>query len=95
MKNKNLFIGIGIFVVLIISIIVIKNINIKSDANKKLDTVYVATGGGKEDFLADEDVLKILKKILGSCSNTDPVAFFNSKASVRNKELTVPEKTNT
>ena len=27
-----------------------------------LKTVYVATGGGKEDFLADEEVLKILKK---------------------------------
>ena len=28
---------------------------------KGLTTVYVATGGGKEDFLADEDVQKILK----------------------------------
>ena len=62
MKNKNLFIGIGIFVVLIISIIVIKNINIKSDANKKLDTVFVATGGGKEDFLSDEKVIEIINK---------------------------------
>ena len=62
MKNKNLFIGIVIFVVLIIIIIVIKNINIKSDANKKLDTVYVATGGGKEDFLSDEKVIEIINK---------------------------------
>ena len=27
-----------------------------------LTTVYVATGGGKEDFLADEDVVRILRK---------------------------------
>ena len=28
----------------------------------KLTTVYVATGGGKEDFLNDKEVVKILKK---------------------------------
>ncbi len=62
MKNKNLFIGIGIFIVLIISIVVIKNIGVKSNANKKLDTVFVATGGGKEDFLSDEKVIEIINK---------------------------------
>ena len=60
MKNKNLFIGIGIFVILIISIIIIKNIKVNSVSSKKLTTVYVATGGGKEDFLADNEVVKIL-----------------------------------
>ena len=30
--------------------------------SKHLTTVYVATGGGKEDFLADEDIKKILEK---------------------------------
>ena len=65
MKNKKLFLGIGIFVVLIISIILIKNFSTKSNGEddvRGLTTVYVATGGGKEDFLADPDVVKILKK---------------------------------
>jgi len=65
MKNKKALFGIILFIFLIIAIIVIKNIsdndvdNILSD---KLTTVYVATGGGKEDFLKDKDVIKILKK---------------------------------
>ena len=67
MKKKQI-IGIVIFVVLIIAIVAIKLIN---DANnsengvvsdKDLTTVYVATGGGKEDFLADEDVVKIMRE---------------------------------
>ena len=64
MMNKKTFIGITIFVVLIILIIFIK---VSKDKNGKdifsgnLTTIYVATGGGKEDFLADPDVKKILK----------------------------------
>ena len=65
MKNKKPLIGILIFVILIVAIIVIKHIS-DSDTGSvlsgKLTTVYVATGGGKEDFLNDEDVQKILKK---------------------------------
>ena len=62
MKNKKFFIGIGIFIVLIILIIVIKNIGDSGNiGGKKLIDVYVATGGGKEDFLSDEEVIKILK----------------------------------
>jgi len=62
--NKKQIIGIVIFVVLILGIIGIKfftsgDINV-SGGNYK--TVYVATGGGKEDFINDEDVIKILKK---------------------------------
>ena len=52
MKNKKLFLGIGIFVVLIISIILIKNFSTKSNGEddvRGLTTVYVATGGGKEE----------------------------------------------
>ena len=60
MNNKKLFIGIGIFIVLIISIILIKNIS-NNKTNNKLIDVYVATGGGEEDFLSDEEVIKILK----------------------------------
>ena len=62
--NKKQIIGIVIFVVLIISIICIKfftsgDVGI---SNGNYTTVYVATGGGKEDFINDEDVIKILKK---------------------------------
>ena len=64
MKNKKTIIGIIIFVILIIAIVVFKKF---SDSNinvgfNKLTQVYVATGGGKEDFLADPDINKILKK---------------------------------
>ena len=66
MKNKNLYIGIGIFIALILLIIGIKACNNKKEKeekeNSKLTTIYVATGGGKEDFLADPDVQKILKE---------------------------------
>ena len=65
MKNKKPLIGIILFAILILAIIVIKNIN-DNDSDSflsgKLTTVYVATGGGKEDFLSDKDVIKILKK---------------------------------
>jgi hypothetical protein len=64
MKNKKTIIGIILFIVLVIAIIVIKNIS-DNDSDSilsgKLTTVYVATGGGKEDFLNDKDVQKILK----------------------------------
>ena len=62
MKNKKLLLGIFIFIVLIVTIIVMKNMETKKEDVKGLTTVYVATGGGKEDFLADEDVVNILNK---------------------------------
>ena len=61
--NKKQIIGIVIFVVLIGVIVGFKFL--KDHGNPivgSLTTVYVATGGGKEDFLADEDVQKILRK---------------------------------
>ena len=63
MEKKKL-IGIIIFVALILTIIGIKIFNTKSPTVnlKNLTTVYVATGGGKEDFLADERVQEILRK---------------------------------
>ena len=62
--NKKQIIGIALFVLIILSVIGYK---IFTKSGKEgpitgLTTVYVATGGGKEDFLADEDVQKILKK---------------------------------
>ena len=62
--NKKQIIGIVIFVVLVLVIIGIKAFSgvEQNPLGGNLTTVYVATGGGKEDFLADEDVLKILHK---------------------------------
>lgn len=65
--NKKQLIGIGIFVVLIAVIVGIKvfmNNDDKVDLSK-LKTVYVATGGGKEDFIADEEVVRILQEKYG------------------------------
>ena len=61
--NKKQIIGIVIFVVLIGIVIGIKALsNIGIGFNSNLTTVYVATGGGKEDFIADQEVNEILKK---------------------------------
>ena len=66
MENKKTLIGIIIFIVLILSIIGIKIITNNNDAggisDDELTTVYVATGGGKEDFIADEEVIKIMRE---------------------------------
>jgi hypothetical protein len=67
-KNKQI-VGIGIFVLLVLVIISIKFYSDKKAENgvsaKDLKTVTVATGGGKEDFIADEDVNKILREKYG------------------------------
>ncbi len=62
--NKKQIIGLVIFIVLIGIIIGIKTISNNESQNdySNLTTIYVATGGGKEDFLADEDVNKILRE---------------------------------
>ena len=64
MKNKKIIIGLIIFIVLICSIVLIKYLKDERGItlNKHLTNIYVATGGGKEDFLADEDIKKILEK---------------------------------
>lgn len=59
--EKKKIIGIGIFLLLILLIIGIKVFSNKNiDSN--LTTIYVATGGGKEDFLKDEEVQKIFRE---------------------------------
>ena len=69
--NKKQIIGISIFAVLIVLIIGIKLISggkedIKEkEENDNTTIIYVATGGGKEDFIADEDVNRILKDKYG------------------------------
>ena len=67
MKKKQI-IGIVIFVILILVIIGIKVFTTNnqdgegtSKFGKNLTTVYVATGGGKEDFIADKDVVNIME----------------------------------
>ncbi|MBR3134148.1 MAG: hypothetical protein IKG56_01640 [Clostridia bacterium] len=71
MNNKKQIIGIAIFIVLILIIVGIKffgdkkevDVNeIKALEDANLTTVYVATGGGKEDFIADEDVVRIMRE---------------------------------
>ena len=64
MKNKKTLIGIILFAVLIGTIILIKYLKDEKGItlSKNLTTIYVATGGGKEDFLADDDIKKILEK---------------------------------
>ena len=63
MKNKKTLIGLLIFIVLIIIIILMKNINTDEASifTTNLTNIYVATGGGKEDFLKDKKVNQILK----------------------------------
>lgn len=59
--DKKKWIGIGVFIILILIIIGIK-VFTSSNTLSNLTTIYVATGGGKEDFLSDEKVQEILKK---------------------------------
>lgn len=64
MKNKKTIIGIILFIILVGTIILIKYLKDEKGItlSRNLTTVYVATGGGKEDFLADENIKKILEK---------------------------------
>lgn len=59
--DKKKWIGILVFVVLVLLIIGIKIFS-GSGTTSNLTTVYVATGGGKEDFLSDKKVQEILRK---------------------------------
>lgn len=65
--RKEVWIGLGILVILVLIIIGIKffSTNGESIMESNLKTVYIATGGGKENFLADEEVNKIMKKKYG------------------------------
>ena len=71
MKNKKTIIGIAILIVLILIIVGIKFLGEQSGTQgggfltPNLTTVYVATGGGKEDFISDDDVTKIMQRKYG------------------------------
>ncbi len=64
--NKKQIIGVVIFVAIILGVVAYKIITDNNNGfdftNSNLTTIYVATGGGKEDFLADERVNEILRK---------------------------------
>lgn len=63
--KKEVWIGLGILVILILIIILIKIFSDGGVAEANLKNVYVATGGGKENFIADEEVVNIMKKKYG------------------------------
>lgn len=67
--SKKQIIGIGIFILLILIIIGIgflKNKNSNTlHFGKSLTTVYVATGGGKEAFIEDKDVVSVMENKYG------------------------------
>ena len=66
--SKKQIIGVVIFVMLVLIIIGIGVFRKKSDTTlfgDDLTTVYVATGGGKESFIADEDVVEIMQEKYG------------------------------
>ena len=65
-RKKQVFIGLAILIILIIVIVLINSLTKKNnDIRKDLTTVYVATGGGKENFIADEEVVSIMQKEYG------------------------------
>ena len=69
--DKKKIIGIAIFVLIIITVIIVKvvfndNSNMENgNKNKDLTNIYIATGGGKEGFIADEDIVNIMEDRYG------------------------------
>ena len=63
-NKKTGTIALIVLVVIIVISLIISIISNSNDNKKPLTskTIYVATGGGKEDFIADEEVNNILKK---------------------------------
>ena len=57
--KKEKIIGAVILAVIIILVVVIKTVT--NITHKEVETVFAAVGGGKEDFLADEDFNKVLE----------------------------------
>ena len=65
-EKKEILIGLAALVILILVVVAIKNINTKNKEDySSLRQVYVATGGGKENFIADEDVANIMRTKYG------------------------------
>jgi len=60
--KKQIWIGLGILIILILIVIGIKFVTDNKEISEAdLKTVYVATGGGKENFIADDEVKNIIR----------------------------------
>ena len=76
--NKKTIIGILIFVILIGAIILVKNLSSKGGIlDNSLTTVYVATGGGKEDFLKEFGGIEMVKYDLEMRKTIDKLKELN------------------
>lgn len=64
-RKKQVITGLVILIILIFIIIIINKFTNKNNSTANLKTVYVATGGGKENFIADEEVVSIMQKKYG------------------------------
>ena len=66
-RQKQAFLGLAILIVLIIVIVAVTTLknNKEGIIDSNLKQVFVATGGGKENFLADEEVNNIMKQKYG------------------------------
>ena len=67
-RKKQIGLGVLILLIIIGAIVGFKILSEKKNGEvdvSKLTTVYVATGGGKEDFLADEDIVRIMQQRYG------------------------------
>ena len=66
-RKKQAILGLAILIVLIIVIVAVTTLknNKEGILDSNLKQVFVATGGGKENFLADEEVNNIMKQKYG------------------------------
>lgn len=66
-RKKQAFLGLAILIVLISVIVAVTTLKNNKDgiSDSNLKQVFVATGGGKENFLADEEVNNIMKQKYG------------------------------
>ena len=66
-RKKQAFLGLAILIVLTIVIVAVTTLKNNKDgiSDSNLKQVFVATGGGKENFLADEEVNNIMKQKYG------------------------------
>ena len=67
-RKKQIGLGVLILLIIIGAIVGFKILSENKNGEvdlSKLTTVYVATGGGKEDFLADEDIVRIMQQRYG------------------------------
>ena len=64
--KKEVWIGLGILAILICIIVGIKMVTDKGKiSDEDLTTIYIATGGGKENFIADSEVVDIMRSRYG------------------------------